>query len=265
MPQVDLSIRFEKNTGLMYSASELTQLYFFGIPLTDPNGNTIPPETIEHYIKVAQQEIEHLLSIKLNRMVYEESKHYRYDEWVKWNYISTGYPVVKPLSLKGFINTTLQVEYPVQWLSTKTQAPDEFTYFRSVHLVPITGSASSGSGSSNILLGISPYLGYFGNAVVPNYWTVRYQTGFHKVPIDILDAIGKKAAIELFAIVGDIIHGVGISNRSQSIDGLSQSIGTSRSGTTGAFGARIAQYEKEMPNIELRLRRRYLGLVMSAV
>lgn len=265
MPQVDLSIQYHKNIDLVYSAAELTYVYFFGIPLVDPDGNPLADEIVEHYIQVAQQEIEHLLSIKLKRKVYEESKHYRYDDWTKWNYIPTAYPVVKPLSLEGFINTTLQVRYPEQWLSTKTQAPDEFTYFRSVHLVPITGSASSGSGSSNILLGISPYLGYFGNAMVPNYWTVRYHTGFHKVPIDIMDAVGKKAAIQIFTLLGDIIHGVGISNRSQSIDGLSQSIGTSRSGDKSVFGARIAQYEKEMASAELRLRRRYLGFVMSAI
>lgn len=265
MAQLTLSIQYSKNRGNLYSAVELANVFFFGAPLADINGNYIPDETIDFYIQDAQQMWENLLSVKMQRMVYEETKDYSYDNWLKWGYIKTSYPVVKPLALAGFINTTLQVQYPNHWLSFKKQRPDEFTFFRKIELVPITGSAQSGSGSAHILLGVSPYIGYFGSSNVPNYWTLKYQTGFHKVPADIMMAVGKQAAIGLFTILGDIVLGTAIASKSQSIDGLSQSVGTTASAMYSAFSARIVQYEKELKEARTLLARRYGFLPLAAI
>lgn len=262
MGQFTFSIQYKKNTGIVYSPVELAKLYFFGTPLEDVFGNQIDEETIEYYIQVAQEQIESLLTIKLNRMVYQESKHYKYDDWIQWNYIGTNYPVVAPLSLQGFINTTLQITYPRHWLVSKSQSPDEYMYHRSIQLVPVQGSASS---SSPTLVGISPYIGWFGNATVPNYWTIQYHTGFNKVPKDIMDAIGKMAAIPLFTILGDIVLGSAIASKSQSIDGLSQSVNSTASASFSAFSARIRQYEKDLKHAKLVLKRKYVGIRMVAV
>ncbi len=244
----------------MYSASELMSLFFFGTPLVDVNGNKIEDEAIEFYIEAAGEQIQNMLAIKLNKQAYEQSKNYYYDDWIKWGYIKTSYPVVAGLQLKGFIGTSLQVSYPDEWLSFKTQSPDEYSYHRSLALVPISGSATGISGISTVLLGISPYTGFWGHQTVPNYWSVRYITGFNKVPADILEALGKRAAISAFTILSDIVLGPGVASKSQGIDGLSQSINTTASALYGAFSARVNQYEKDLKRLESQLKGKYKGI-----
>jgi hypothetical protein len=101
---------------------------------------------------------------------------------------------------------------------------------------------------------------------VPNYWTLTYITGFHNIPKDILEAIGKQAAISVFTILGDIVVGAGIASKSQSIDGLSQSISTTASAMYNAFSARIGQYEKDLEKTLIpRLKARYVGITLMSM
>ena len=105
MGSLSLTISYAKNTGLVLNASELKQLYFTGIKLEDQYQNPISNETIEFYIEAAQKELEDYLSIKLTRQAYQENRDYMFDDWIQWGYIPTTYPVVSPISLKGFLNT----------------------------------------------------------------------------------------------------------------------------------------------------------------
>ncbi len=71
-----------------------------------------------------------------------------------------------------------------------------------------------------------------------------------------------KAAIGPLNIAGDLIAGAGIANKSISLDGLSQSIGTTSSATNSGYGARILQYEKQMKHMLEGLRTHYTGIQM---
>lgn len=264
MAEFVLSIRYSKNTGLVYNPTELKDLYFIGIDLQDQFGNPIPEETLNFYTKAAQREIENLLSIKLVRRAIEESRDYQNNDYRKFGYIPTTYPAVKAYSVKGFINTTLQINYPQSQISTK-RSSDPDLYWRSINLVPINGPATTLS-SSAVFIGVTPYMGFLGNQNVPNYWSIRYASGWcGEIPFDILNVIGKQATINLFNAMGDILYGVGITSISNSVDGVSQSIGTSSSAMYGVFSSRINQYEKDMETTIPRLIARYKGISIGVL
>lgn len=262
MPSITFSVQYQKNLGQAISASELIQLYFFGTPPVDPMGNRIDDQTLTQYIDSAQRQIENYLSLKFQRICVVENRDYVYDDWIQWNYMPTTYPVVAPLGLRGYANSSLQLDYPVEWLSSKKQSPDEDLYHRIINLVPITGS---GATVVNGPVGMAPYIGFFGNKTVPNYWEVKYVTGFNKIPADILETIGKTAAISVFTILGDIALGAAIASKSIGIDGLSQAVSSTASAMYSAYSARIGQYEKDIERLKRGLKDRYVGITIGVV
>jgi hypothetical protein len=263
MPSVSFKVRYRKNNGLVFSADELKNLYFLGIPITDANGNPMSDTDIEFHIRTAQEGIENLLSLKFQRQVYEENMDWDYDQWKAWGFIHTTYMVRKALRLQGFFNTTQQIDYPEEWLSAK-KANDGIKYHRTMNLVPIHGSANSLSNNVTYV-GIAPHLGYLGNKTIPNYWVARYITGWERVPNDILDVVGKLAAINIFHQLGDLIVGAGIASKSISVDGLSQSISTTSSATNAGYGARIIGYLKDLERMIPQLSLYYKHITIGVV
>lgn len=256
--RLTLSIQYAKNTGLVYNSTELANLYFTGVDFQDQFGNKIPEETINFYIEAAQKEVQDELQIKLTRQAVFENKDFVYEDYQRWGYCPLDYPCVAPISLQGFLNTVLQLNYPIEYLSAK-RGSDPDLYWRSMNLVAINGPSVSLTGSA-VFLGITPYMGMFGNRQMPNYWSVKYLTGYLNIPKDILNYIGKIAAINLFVILQDIIFGVGIASKSLSADGVSESIGTTSSAMYGLFSARINEYKKDMEVARLKLRARYTSI-----
>lgn len=60
----------------------------------------------------------------------------------------------------------------------------------------------------------------------------------------------------------DLVLGAGIANQSVSIDGLSQSIGTTQSAMFGAASARCEEYRKDIELLVPVLRQKYQGIKM---
>lgn len=265
MPSLTLSFRYGVNDDLVLSSDELKSRYFFGIPIVGPGGNVMSDEDISFYIRAAQIEFENYLQLKLNKQVFLESRDWFMDDWWQWGFVPTSYPVREAISLQGFLNTTLQVDYPQDWLRTKLQRNEEGSYHRKVSLVPISGSPNTLAGNI-IYTGIAPNLSYFGNQSIPDYWEVKYVTGFEKVPEDILNGIGKLASINIFHILGDLILGsAGIASQSIGIDGLSQSISSTSSATNAGYGARIIGYQKDLKESLPLMRAKYTGMTFGVL
>ena len=263
MAQQSILFKWAKNDDLVISPQELKNRYLFGIPVVDSDGNNMPDEDIKFYIRAAQTEIENFLSIKINKQVYKESRDFNFDDWLSWGYTSTTYMVNKPLSLQGFLNTTLQIDYPPEWLSAK-KTSDNILFHRTVNLVPIHGSANSLS-NNVVYVGIAPYIGYFGNKQIPNYWEIKYITGWDNTPADIVNIIGKLASINIFHILGDIILGAGIASKSISIDGLSQTVTTTQSAENAGYSARIKAYLQDIKLAAPTLRLFYKRITFGSV
>lgn len=84
---------------------------------------------------------------------------------------------------------------------------------------------------------------------LPQLFHCAYTAGWEpgKVPNVLVDAVCKKACIDILAQVGDLIYGPGVVSRSVSVDGLSQSESFINNGQMGAiFTSRIVQYAKDL-------------------
>ena len=86
---------------------------------------------------------------------------------------------------------------------------------------------------------------------MPMAVSINYKAGMEKeeIPHNLLDWIFKYAAITIFEVWGDQIIGAGIASASVSIDGLSQSIGTTQSAMYGGASARILEYRKDLEEL----------------
>lgn len=263
MPTINFVISYGKNEGLIISPSELTEQYFHGIPMCTVDGRTLSQETIREKIVIAQDVVEKLLQIKLNKQVISEQTDFNRGDWNAFGFNAMSSLIKAPLSLTGFIGTVKQIEYPLEWLSVNKPSEESWCN-RNVHIVP-AGSTSASTTNSVIFSGITPHLGFLGLQSIPNYWEFKYVTGFDKVPASVRDLVGKLAALQILGILGDIILGIGVTSQSLTLDGLSQSVATSRSGQTNLFGARMKQYSDETLATSKQLRDYYVGITFFAM
>jgi len=262
MPTINFTSEFSLNDGLVISPSKLLEYYFHGISICTKDGKRITEETIAQKIKTAQEMVETTLSIKLKKQIVSESRDFVKDEYHSWGFLQVTYPVRNVMNLKGFVSTVLQTEFPLEWTSVFKET-DEKLLQRTIHIVP--AGQTTGQTNSVIFVGITPNAGFFGIAGVPNYWEIEYCTGFDKVPAELLDLVGKLAAMQVFAITGDIVLGSGIASQSLGFDGLSQSINTTQSAENSAHSARIRQYKYEIKHDLPRLINFYKGITFISM
>ncbi len=260
MPSLKLKIQYNKNVEMIMSPAELLEIYLFGIPTCSNDGRKISSQALSQHIKSAQTQVESLFSIKLTKQVIEENRDFNRQEFMSWGYIRTMYPIAYIDNLEGWINDVCQITYPREWLSIKKQA--EVAIYRNVYLIPNTGSKSGATMTQNSLIynGLSPHLGWFGQSYIPNYWRPRYVTGWDKIPADLFDFVAKFAAMNILAVIGDVLYGIGITSIQLSLDGVSQSTPLSRSSTGGLFAGRMKQYTDDVNSNLPSLKSKYRGI-----
>jgi hypothetical protein len=260
MPNLTLSIQYNKNTNAAISPTELRERYLFGIPVCSGDGRKMSNSAIEQHILSAQTKVENMFSVKLNKQVIEENRDFIRQEFMSWGYIRTMYPIVYIDNLEGWINDICQITYPKEWLSIKKQ--ESVAVYRNLYLIPNTGSKNGATMTQNSLIynGLSPHLGWFGQSYIPNYWRPRYITGWDKIPADLMDFMAKIASINILSVLGDILYGVGITSLQVSLDGVSQSTPLARSGQGGLFSGRIKQYIDDLERMLPDLKSKYRGI-----
>lgn len=267
MPEITLISKYKKNTGLVISSTELMDLYFYGFKAQSSDGSELSPDTVEFYIRSAQQEIENWLKVKFRCELMTESVSYHRDDYMNGlPQMQTIYPVNVPLSLTGFYKKIEQISYPKEWLSSHYNNDG---YFRKrISIVPTAGSAV-GTSQDVILTGITTsYYGSLGRYnTLPDYFQMQYVSGFSykNFPYDLIQVVGQLAAIPLLSIIGDLLIGAGIASQSLSIDGLSQSISSTASATNNGMGSRIIEYRKSIDQSLKRIKSVYKGLTFTVL
>ena len=120
---------------------------------------------------------------------------------------------------------------------------------------------------SIIYNGVYPHLGWFGKNYIPNYWRLKYITGWNaeEVPEDLTDLITKIAAVNVLSVIGSYLYGVAMSSLSVSLDGVSQNIPLTRGGKYGMFTDRIQMYLDDINNIMENAKYIYRGLTFEVV
>ena len=263
MASLRLKISYNKNTGLMISPSELMEVYLFGIPTCTTDGRKISSQSLMQAIRSAQAKFETVFSIKLAKQVIEESRDFVREDFNHWGAVKVTYPIRYVDTLKGYINEVAQLTYPHEWLVIKRT--ENVAQFRNLFLIPNSGSSNGATMTQNTLVynGLSPHLAWFGQKIIPNYWRVKYVTGWdgEEVPDDLFDAICKLAAINVLLVIGNYLYGVGISSLNVSLDGVSQSFPLTRGGKYGMFSDRITAYKEDLDAMWQDLKYEYSGFI----
>jgi len=265
MARITYNINYKKNDGKIFSAQELIDLYLYGVRIKSKDGSQLSDETILMYINSAVQEIEKYLGIKIIKQFVEETVDYYREDYANKNFpkIKTTYFVNEPLSMIGQLGTSSQIKYPPKWLISKSSNKE--LYRKTISIVPVASDPVTMESGDLLLTGFYSQVGTLRYKDIPSYFNVQYITGFNEIPYDILNVIGKLAAIGLFNIAGDLILGAGVASMSLGIDGLSQSISSTSSATNSGYGARIIQYKKEIEDSLKRLKLNYRTINLTVL
>lgn len=242
------------------TVSNIKNNYLFGIDLSDANGNPLPPDLFVHYINASVDYLQNLLDIVITPTEFTERHDYVRSDYMNWGFIQLDHnPVrtVKRLSL--MYGNERSVDIPSDWIQL-----DKLT--GQITLFPAAGSANS------LIIGQTGTLfGFQGWNYAPMMWEVEYEAGIDEndktVPVSLLkEAVSKRASCGILNVWGDLIIGAGIANQSVSIDGISQSIGTTQSAMFGGASARVTEYTKDLQeNILPVLRQKFGGIRMVVV
>lgn len=266
MGQMTLTMKYRKNSGMLFNPTEIFNLYLYGITIQAGDGTAFSNESMRFYIESAQKEVENFFNLKLMRQFIFQEKltFYRADYWQSFPVLFTNYPVNEAISLTGRFNNLEQISYPTQWLTTHQNSYG--LHKRRVSIVP-TGSAVATANAEVILSGLTTQLGSQHFRMIPDYWELQYITGFDidKMPMDLINLTGKLACFGPLGIAGDLILGAGVASQSLSVDGLSQSISSTSSATNSGYGSRILQYDREIKETVKRIKLIYDEIKMVVV
>jgi len=261
LPEITEAIAYNQRTfteDLPISAAELRQNFLFGVDLKDGDGNEMPDSLIEFYIRSAVHWLEREIGgLAITPTTITNERHdYHTIDYTSYSFIKLfRFPVrsVQEVNVL-FPLATKVINFDPSWFQVESSAAQ-------VNLVPTRGTLStiivSAGGSYFPLI-------YSNISYIPHIFQVGYKAGFEKgkIPPDILELIGMKASMGPLNIAGDLIAGAGIATKSISLDGLSQSIGTTSSATNSGYGARILQYGKEIQSRLGLLRNNLAGIQM---
>lgn len=234
----------------------MRKTYLFGLELVDNDGNAFPSSLFHHHLNSAIQYLEKLLDIIIYPQTITERHDYYASDFNNWGFMHLyKKPVIEVSNLAMMYGADRQlITIPKDWIQINKLTG-------TVSLFPTHGSAGSLIiGSNGALWGM---FSRFDSA--PNLWEVQYQAGMEVIPHEILDFVYKKASISVLQIWGDLILGAGIASQSISIDGVSQSLGTTKSTTYSAASARIESYNKELEQLAILLKSKYYGFGMVVV
>jgi len=245
-----------KNNELIVSVDFLKTNFLFGVDLRDDDGNEMPESMHEFYIRSATTWMEDELATYFRPVTITNEAHdFHYNDYIQYNFLRLFCRPARRL-------TSLSLEFPVS-LHKLEFDPAWFRLESStgyVSVIPSQGSISKfiiGAGGTFL-----PAL--HAHSHLPFVFRADYEAGYNiaDIPIDILEVVGMKASLGALNIAGDLIAGAGIATKSISLDGLSQSIGTTSSATNAGYGARIIQYSKEIKDRLEILKGKYRGISM---
>lgn len=228
--------------------SWLIKTYFFGIPLTDPRGNILSSDVFSFYIGRAIDEMETHLNIRVKIVEADEQHDFDLVNWTRYVYIQCwNRPIIDVLSLKIMVGNLEVSDIPRDWVVFNKW----------------TGEIT-----------IIPVLPGFFNIPIEKVWTfylpmllqvdympslilLKLKAGMEVIDKLMADVIGMIASIQVFNILGDLVIGAGIASLSISLEGLSQSIGTTASAENSAYSARIRMYQEDLKRVIPILKKRW--------
>ena len=216
--------------------------YLWNLDFVDNSDVPLPDSYYLHKMSVAAATFERETKVRiLRRKVTNELHDYYINDYAQFAYLQLHeYPVISVEVVRAVYPTGQAImTFPSEWIRLTPSHGQ-------IQLVPTSGSLSQvimGRGGSYLPL-IFQGVGY-----LPQLFQVDYTTGFAdgQLPLDMLDAVCKLAAIDVLGGVGDTIYPPGVTSISAGIDGLSQGVGIMNNGQFPAvFTGRINLYRREL-------------------
>jgi len=231
-----LSYISEAVTSDKFSADELRDIYLFGLDLSDNAGNPFPDSLFVHYLNASISHVERILGIQIGESEETERHDFHQGDYGNWGFLQLfKCPAIEVLELKLTYGEQTTLAIPREWIQLN-KTTGQITLF------PVSGVSNALIiGANGGIIGIQNRLSY-----APMLWLVKYRAGMDTIPADLYEAIYKKAAISVLQIWGDLMLGAGIASQAISLDGLSQSIGTTKSSGYGGAAARINEYKQDL-------------------
>jgi hypothetical protein len=106
----------------------------------------------------------------------------------------------------------------------------------------------------------------WGPVELPSFWRYRYWAGIpeEKTPLELVEAIGLRAAIKALIVLGQMYRG-GISSQSVNRDGVSETVSFTSSAMYGIYSATIEGYQKKIDMLLPQLKRKYFGIYIDVL
>lgn len=260
--QIPFQQNVESTGGVVMSVQELTEQYLWGIPLCNPiSKDSISHQALKNALLSAQGFVETLLDLKLFKQYIVSQHDFVREEFMSWGYIQTSWALNKIFKLKGRFNEQDIITYPDVWLSIRRS--NDGRYNRNLWIVP--NAAGTVSFDYNLAT-FNQWFSFRGTNYIPNYWNVEYLTGFDKIPMEIIELIGKVAAIIILPRIEQIITSngslnFGIASNSISMDGISQSVSKANNGNI--FQQRIKLLGEQIKEQAMQLKNAYIGITFT--
>jgi hypothetical protein len=240
------------------SVSFLKTNFLAGVDLTFDDGTAYPDSLYQQSIDAAISWLEADLEVVFDDATFTERYDARdIDRNAFWLIHVNKRPIKSVTSLKARYGSFDGVTFPVDWIHISSEIGGQ------LQVIPGPSSMGSFAFTSGVPLLIGDV--FMPVEYMPLWWEITYTAGFTSLPKDLIHAIALKAALLPLDVAGDLIAGAGIANKSISVDGLSQTIGTTASATNAGYGSRILQYERELKALLPQLRKRYRGKNMMVI
>lgn len=237
MPQFDGQIR-----GGDFDINNLTVEYFKSTYLTGIQINGVEDSFYQEYLDNACEYVKHETGLAIqDEIVADEPHDYYAADFLQYSFLTLNRFPIKLVTRIDAIYPTgnYLFTFPNEWLRINRNGAQ-------VQIVPSGGSLAQallGQGGTYLPI-IYRNLQYLPQ-LFHVYYTAGWQSG--QVPRRLIEAVCKKAAIDVLVIIGDIIYGPGVVSRSLSVDGLSQSETFVNNGQDAAiFTSRVARYAKDL-------------------
>lgn len=233
--------------SLAISPSEFKEDWLYGIPLCNPyNNQVLSEEVYKNKILASQNMIENELGIKIVQQTIVEQKDFVREEFANWGFIKTSWQILHPCELKGRLNQREIINYPSDWLNIRRSNANDNTSFKELYIIPNGQSAINFYQLSTTFPAL---FNFYGARILPNYWQIKYVTGFKNTPMELIQLVGLATAIQILPLLEMSVGGgnplaYGLASQSVSLDGLSQS--TSRMGGGNIFQSRMTLYKEQL-------------------
>jgi len=247
----------------------LTNVYMAGIPFEDFQHNTLSDAVAETCVETAIGQLEEDTKIfwYIKTVIADPEPGDTYDyEIDKLTYVKRDmrglgiitfphFMVQSVTELKGYLASVEAIDIPVSWLEINKKRG-------TVHIIPSTATSATITGT----IGTSLLIGNVVENLIPAFWKPKYTAGWDESAQNFekghLQALGIRATLNATPILSDAIK-PGVSSTSLSMDGLSESEGTTASAIYALLSAREKTY-KDQYNAWLRkFIRRYRGPAFS--